>query len=191
MSEQNERPAERGGLSGLAIRRPVFTTMVMLGLMVLGIFGYRRLPIDQFPDVDIPVVVVQTVYAGASPETVEREVTKRLEEAFNPVEGVDKITSVSLEGVSQVVVEFDLGRDGDQAAQDVRAKIDAVRRELPTDIEQPVVWWQGDEDNIVPLAHAQHIVPLLPKGELRIREGDGHLSGFGIAPEVLETVLAW
>ena len=131
--------ADRGGLSATAIRRPVFTTMMMLGLVVLGLFSFRRLPIDQFPEIDIPVVVVQTVYAGASPETVEREVTKRLEEAFNPVEGVDKITSVSLEGVSQVVVEFDLGRDGDQAAQDVRAKIDAVRRELPTDIEQPVV----------------------------------------------------
>ena len=141
MSERNGQgsAAGRGGLSAMAIPRPVFTTMLMLGLMVLGIFGYRRLPIDQFPDVDIPVVTVQTVYPGASPETIEREVTKRLEEAFNPVEGVDKITSVSLEGVSQVVVEFDLGRDGDQAAQDVRAKIDAVRRELPTDIEQPVV----------------------------------------------------
>src|SRR5690606_39404277 len=75
------------GLSGVAIRRPVFTTMVMLGLLVLGIFSFRGLAIDQFPDVDIPVIAVQTVYAGASPETVEREVTERLEEAFNPVEG--------------------------------------------------------------------------------------------------------
>jgi HAE1 family hydrophobic/amphiphilic exporter-1 len=147
MSEhRNETPAPeaghggtRGGLSAVAIRRPVFTTMMMVGLVVLGIFGYRRLPIDQFPNVDIPVVTVQTVYPGASPETIEREVTQRLEEAFNPVEGVDKITSISLEGVSQVIVEFDLARDGDQAAQDVRAKIDAVRRELPQDIEQPVV----------------------------------------------------
>jgi len=111
----------------------------MVGLVVLGIFGYRRLPIDQFPEVDIPVVTVQTVYAGASPETIEREVTKRLEEAFNPVEGVDRITSISLEGVSQVIVEFDLERDGDQGAQDIRARIDGVRRQLPEGIEQPVV----------------------------------------------------
>lgn len=131
--------AAGGGLSGLAIRRPVFTTMMMMALVVLGIFGYRRLPIDQFPAVDIPVVVVQTVYPGASAETIEREVTERLEEAFNPVEGVDRITSVTLEGVSQVMVEFDLARDGDQAAQDIRARIDAVRRELPQDIEPPVV----------------------------------------------------
>jgi HAE1 family hydrophobic/amphiphilic exporter-1 len=138
MSE-NGKNTSGGGISAVSIRRPVFTTMLMLGLVVLGIFSYRRLPIDQFPDVDIPTVTVQTVYPGASPETIEREVTKRLEEAFNPVEGVDKINSVSLEGVSQVIVQFDLGRDGDQAAQDIRAKIDAVRRDLPEDVEQPVV----------------------------------------------------
>src|SRR5690606_389997 len=127
------------GLSRVATRRPVFTTMMMLGLIVLGLFSCRRLPIDQFPEVDIPVVAVQTVYPGASPETVEREITRRLEEAFNPVEGVDRITSVSLEGVSQVIVEFDLQRDGDQAAQDIRAKIDLVRRDLPQDIDAPIV----------------------------------------------------
>jgi len=86
-------------LSGLAIRRPVFTTMIMAGLIVLGIFGYRRLAIDQYPDVDIPVITVQTVYAGASAETIEREVSRRMEEAFNPVEGVDWIMLVLLEGV--------------------------------------------------------------------------------------------
>src|SRR5215217_1646536 len=120
-----DRHAEAGGgLSGVAIRRPVFTTMLMLGMIVLGIFGYRRLPIDQFPNVDIPVVSVQTIYPGASPETVEREISRRLEEAFNTVEGVDRITSTSLEGVSQVVVEFDLERDGNQAAQDIRGRVE-------------------------------------------------------------------
>ncbi len=128
-----------GGLSGLAIRRPVFTTMMMLGLVVLGIFGYRGLAIDQFPDVDIPVITVQTTYPGASAESIEREVSRRMEEAFNPVEGVDRITSVSLEGVSQVVVEFDLGRDVDVAAQDIRTKIESIRRDLPEDIDPPLV----------------------------------------------------
>ena len=128
-----------GGLSGLAIRRPVFTTMVMLGLVVLGFFSYRRLPIDQFPNVDIPVVTVQTVYPGASAETIEREVTRRMEEAFNPVEGVDRITSISLEGVSQVIVEFELERDVDVASQDIRTKIETIRRDLPEDIESPIV----------------------------------------------------
>jgi HAE1 family hydrophobic/amphiphilic exporter-1 len=127
------------GLSGIAIRRPVFTTMMMIGLIVLGIFAFRRLPIDQFPDVEIPVITVQTVYPGASPETIEREVTQRMEEAFNPVEGVDGITSISLEGVSQVIVEFDLARDVNEAAQDIRAKIEAIRRDLPADIDPPVI----------------------------------------------------
>ncbi|MBK8649773.1 MAG: efflux RND transporter permease subunit [Gemmatimonadetes bacterium] len=75
------------GLSALAIRRPVFTTMMMLALVVLGIFSYRGLAIDQFPNVDLPMVTVQTVYPGASAETVEREVTRRMEEAFNPCRG--------------------------------------------------------------------------------------------------------
>jgi hydrophobic/amphiphilic exporter-1 (mainly G- bacteria), HAE1 family len=130
---------EIGGLSGTAIRRPVFTAMVMLGLVVLGFFSFRRLPIDQFPDVDLPIVTVQTIYPGASPETIEREVTRRMEEAFNPVNGVDRITSITLEGVSQVMVEFDLGVSVDQAAQDLRDKIEAIRRDLPVDIEPPVV----------------------------------------------------
>ena len=110
----SQKPAA-GGLSGIAIRRPVFTTMVMMGLIVLGIFAFRGLPIDQFPEVEIPVITVQTVYPGASPETIEREVTQRMEEAFNPVEGVDGITSISLEGVSQIIVEFDLARDVNEA----------------------------------------------------------------------------
>src|SRR5690606_22597586 len=123
------------GLSGVALRRPVFTTMMMLGLLVLGLFSFRRLAIDQFPSVDIPVIAVQTIYPGASPETVEREVTERLEETFNPVEGVDRITSTSLEGVSLVIVEFDLARDVDLAAQDIRSRIETVLAELPVDIE--------------------------------------------------------
>ncbi|MQA88762.1 MAG: MMPL family transporter [Gemmatimonas sp.] len=137
--EARRKVTEGGGVSGLSIRRPVFTAMVMIGLIVLGLFSFRRLSIDQFPDVDIPIVAVQTVYTGASPETVEREVTERLEEAFNPVQGVDRITSTSLEGVSSIVVEFELGRVAEEAAQDIRGRIDLVRRDLPTDIESPVV----------------------------------------------------
>ena len=128
-----------GGLSGLAISRPVFTTMLMALLVVLGIFSFRRLPIDQFPSVDLPFVTVQTIYPGASAEVIEREVTRRMEEAFNPVEGVDRIFSITLEGVSQVMVEFDLDRDVDQAAQDIRTKIDGIRRDLPEDIDPPLV----------------------------------------------------
>ncbi|HEY0929134.1 MAG TPA: efflux RND transporter permease subunit [Gemmatimonas sp.] len=151
-----------GGLSGVAIRRPVFTTMLMVGLIVLGIFGYNRLAIDEFPDVDIPVVTVQTIYPGASAEVIEREVSRRMEEAFNPVQGVDRITSVSLEGVSQVVVEFDLGRDVDVAAQDIRTKIETIRRDLPEDIDPPVVQKLDPQAQpILSLALASKTMPLV------------------------------
>ncbi len=150
-----------GGLSGVAIRRPVFTTMIMLGLVVLGLFAYRGLPIDQFPDVSIPVVSVQTTYPGASAETVEREVTRRLEEAFNPVQGVKKLTSISLEGVSQVTVEFDLGRDADAASQDLRSKLELIRRDLPTDIDPPIVQkFNASDLPIISLALRSKTVPL-------------------------------
>ncbi len=160
MSEAHHAAAG-SGLSGVSIRRPIFTFMLMLGLIVLGLFSYRRLPIDQFPDVDIPVVSVQTIYQGASPETIEREVTRRLEEAFNPVEGVDRITSVSLEGVSQVIVEFELDRDGDQAAQDIRSRVELVRRNLPLQIEPPVVQkFDFSAAPILSLALASNNVPV-------------------------------
>jgi HAE1 family hydrophobic/amphiphilic exporter-1 len=150
-----------GGLSGTSIRRPVFITMVMIGLVVLGLFGYRRLPIDQFPNVDIPIVSVQTVYPGASSETIEREVTRRMEEAFNPVASVKRITSISLEGVSQIIVEFDLGRDVDVASQDIRAKIEGIRRELPEDIESPVVQkFDPSAQPIVSLALSSNTQPI-------------------------------
>ena len=84
-----------GGLSEVAIRRPVFTAMIMLGLVVLGYFSFRRLPIDLMPNIEFPVVAVTTVYPGASPETIEREVSRRLEETFNTVPGVDDIWSYS------------------------------------------------------------------------------------------------
>ena len=135
----SKKDLEGGGVSGVAIRRPIFITMVMIGLVVLGLFSFRRLAIDQFPEVSFPIISVQTIYPGASPETVEREVTERLEEAFNPAQGVDRITSTSLEGVSSVIVEFELGRDAEEAAQDVRSRLEGIRRSLPTEIEPPVV----------------------------------------------------
>jgi len=130
---------EAGGLSGVAIRRPVFTVMMMLALITLGIFSLRRLPIEEMPNVEFPFVAVSVVYPGASPETMEREVTRRLEESFNTVQGVDRITSYSLEGLSQLFIEFELGVDNDKAAQDIRGKVEVTRRLLPLDIQAPVV----------------------------------------------------
>ena len=130
---------EATGLVGVAIRQPVFTTMIMLGLVVLGAFSFGGLGIDEYPDVSIPVVTIETRYSGASTESVERDVTKKIEEAVNPTSGVDKITSISLEGVSAITVEFELGTDIDAATADVRSKIEQIRNELPSDIDAPIV----------------------------------------------------
>ena len=116
-------------LSDLTVKQPVFATMMMVALVVLGIFSYRELPIDLFPDVDMPVVTVQTQYPGVAPETVETEVTKRIEEAINPIEGVSHITSTSTEGMSVVVTEFELGTDIHTAEQEVRSRADPVHED--------------------------------------------------------------
>ena len=126
-------------LSNLSIKRPVFATMMMAALVVLGLFSLRRLPLDEMPDVELPFLMIQTVYAGAGPESVEREVTKKIEEAINPIEGVKRIESSSVEGVSTIFVEFELGTKLMDAQSDVRAKLDALRPTLPSDIETPVV----------------------------------------------------
>ncbi len=126
-------------LSDLSVKQPVFATMMMVALVVLGVFSYKELSIDLFPNVDFPVVTVQTIYPGVAPETVETEVTKRVEESVNPIEGVKHISSTTTEGVSVVVIEFELGTDVHTAAQDVRSKVSALRRDFPTGVEDPVI----------------------------------------------------
>jgi HAE1 family hydrophobic/amphiphilic exporter-1 len=126
-------------LSDLSIKRPVLATMLISALVVLGLFSLRRLAIDLWPNVDLPFVAIQTYYTGASPEAVEREVTKKIEEAVNSSEGVKTVQSISSEGYSIVFIEFRLGIDVMNALADVRAKVDAIRKDLPTDIDPPVV----------------------------------------------------
>ena len=126
-------------LSNVSIKRPVFASVLMLALLTLGITSYRRLAVDLMPDVEIPVITIVTVFPGASPESVEREVTRRIEEAVNPIAGVRHVGSVSRESVSQIFVEFELEVDAEQAAQDARTKIAAIRGELPAGIEDPII----------------------------------------------------
>src|SRR5512136_2668324 len=114
-------------ISDLSIKRPVFAAVLMLALVTLGIFSYRRLAIDLMPDVEIPVLSIVTEFPGASPETVEREVTKKIEEAVNPISGVRHVSSISREGLSTVVVEFELAVKINEASQDARAKINSIR----------------------------------------------------------------
>ena len=126
-------------LSNLSIKRPIFATVMMLVLVTLGIFSYRKLAIDMFPDVEIPVVSVVTKFPGSSPETVEREVSKRIEEAVNSIAGVKHVMSTSRESVSNVVLMFNLEVRVNDAAQEVRAKVGAIRGILPQGIEEPII----------------------------------------------------
>ena len=126
-------------ISDTSIKRPVFATVLMLALVTLGAVSYRRLAIEMMPDVEIPVLSIITAYPGAAPETVEREVTKKVEEEINTVEGVKHIESISQEGLSNIVIEFQLEVSAINASQDVRGKISAIRGELPREIEEPIV----------------------------------------------------
>jgi HAE1 family hydrophobic/amphiphilic exporter-1 len=126
-------------LSDLSIKRPVLTTCVMLGLIVLGLFSMRTLGLDLFPNIDMPVVTVSVAYPGASPDAVEQDVIKKIEEAVNPVEKVREISSTSQEGFGTVVIEFEIERPIDKALEDVRSKIGQIRRNLPDTIKEPVV----------------------------------------------------
>jgi len=126
-------------LSDLSIKQPVLATMMMVALAVLGLTSYQALKVDLFPDVEFPVVTVTTRYTGASPETVERDVTKFIEEATNTVEGVRHIESTSQEGLSTIVVQFNVGVPTLNASQDIRGKVAAIRGELPREIDEPII----------------------------------------------------
>ncbi|MCK4546106.1 MAG: efflux RND transporter permease subunit [Candidatus Eisenbacteria sp.] len=126
-------------LSDLSVRRPVFTTMLVLAFVVLGIFGYLRLSVDLMPDVDFPFVTITTIYPGAGPEEIESQITKRIEDAVSTLAGVDLMESISRESVSFVIMRFELERDSDDAANDVRARVDAILNDLPEGAEKPQV----------------------------------------------------
>lgn len=121
------------------ITRPVFTAMLMLAVVVFGINAYPRIGVDQFPDVEFPVVTVTTVLPGADPESMEKNVSDPLEEALNTLNGVEQLRSINLESVSQIVVRFTLDTKVDVASQDARDRVQATLSKLPTEIETPVV----------------------------------------------------
>ncbi len=123
----------------VSLKNPVFATMVMLAIVVLGLFSYQRLQVDQFPNIDFPVVVITTEYPGASPEIVESEVTKKIEEGVNSIAGINALTSRSYEGQSFVIIEFQLQIDGRKAAEDVREKIASLRPLLRNEVKEPRV----------------------------------------------------
>ena len=123
----------------VSLKNPVFATMIMLVFVVMGLFAFQRLKVDQFPNIDFPVVVVLTEYPGASPEIVESEVSKKIEEGVNAIAGISALTSRSYENQSVVVIEFQLNMDGRKAADDVREKVAGIRATLRDEVKEPRV----------------------------------------------------
>src|SRR2546423_363281 len=126
-------------LAEICIRRPVFAAMIVLSLVVVGSASYFKLGVDRFPSVDLPTVSVRTQLPGASPEEMETLVSQPIEEVVNTVDGIDNLRSVSVQGSSIVIATFNLNRDIDTAAQDVRDRVATVVRDLPPDTKPPVV----------------------------------------------------
>src|SRR5687768_6088805 len=122
-------------LASISVKRPVFATVIILSLTVVGAFSFGRLGLDRFPKVDFPTVVVTTRLPGAAPEEVETEITDKIEEAVNTISGIDELRSTSSEGVSQVFVTFVLDKDPDVAAQEVRDRVNGVLAALPKEID--------------------------------------------------------
>ncbi|MFC1557850.1 efflux RND transporter permease subunit [candidate division KSB1 bacterium] len=126
-------------LSKLSVTKPVLTAVIILFFVVLGLYSYLGLSVDLFPEVDIPYVTVQTIYPGAGPAEIETLISKPIEEAVGSINGVETITSSSVEGASIVVVEFQLEIDIDIAAMDVKDKLDGIIGDLPDDVEKPII----------------------------------------------------
>lgn len=126
-------------LAAICVKRPVFTWVLILALVVVGIASIRGIGVDRFPNIDFPVVIVSTVLPGASPEQVETEVTDKLEESINSISGIDTLRSNSYEGLSVVIAQFDLDKDTSVAAQEVRDRVNRTLTLLPRDIQQPRV----------------------------------------------------
>ncbi|MRR16849.1 MAG: efflux RND transporter permease subunit [Deltaproteobacteria bacterium] len=126
-------------LADTSVKRPVFATMVIMALVVLGVVSYPSIGVDLFPKIDFPIVTITTTLKGASPDVMDVDVTDRIEGAVNTINGVKSITSTSYESMSRTTIEFVLERNIDQAVQDVREKVSGIRNKLPDDIEEPKI----------------------------------------------------
>jgi len=126
-------------ISDISIRRPVTTLTIMAAVIIFGWIAYTSMGIDLFPEIDFPVVTVKTILKGASPEVIDADVTDVLEEQIKTIGGIKNLTSQSFEGLSLVTIEFELQKDVDVAAQEVRAKVNLAEKDLPDDVEKPIV----------------------------------------------------
>lgn len=200
------------------IKRPVFTTMLLLSVVVFGLYAYPRIGVDSMPNVDFPVVTVTVIHPGADPESMERDVAEPIEEALNTISGLDTLKSISVDSVTQVVAMFDLDKDPDVAAQEVRDKVQGQINLLPADIETPII--EKFDIGAVPIAYlafsgpvpieeltrlAEDVVkPLLQQQagvgqveiqggrerEIRVEVDPDRLRGYGLSVSDVATALA-
>ena len=126
-------------LAEICVKRPVFASVLILTLTVIGGFAFTRLGVDRYPKVDFPTVIITTVQPGAAPEQIETEITDKIEEAVNTISGIDELRSTSSEGISQVILSFGLEKDTNVGAHEVRDKVNGVLPFLPKTIQQPRV----------------------------------------------------
>ncbi len=126
-------------LAEICVRRPVFATMLILSITVVGMFSYSSLGVDLFPKIDLPTITVTVVNPGASPQEIETEITEKIESTVNTISGIEELRSTSVEGVSQVFIQFALEKNADVAAQEVRNKVELVTPDLPDTAEKPFV----------------------------------------------------
>ena len=126
-------------IAELSIRRPVLATVMNLVLILVGVIAYQTLPVREYPNIDVPVVSVETLYPGANASIMESQITQILEDSLSGIEGIDYMSSISRSQTSQITLTFKLDRDADAAASDVRDRVGRVRGQLPDDIEEPIV----------------------------------------------------
>lgn len=140
-------------LTRISVGYPVFATMMMVTVLVIGLFSYSRLGVDQFPETNLPIVVVTASYTGASPETVASEVSRPIESALNTIAGINNITSESYEGRSVVVVQFELDIDSQIAAQEVRDRVARLEASFPDEVDTPqITRFNPDDQPILSVA---------------------------------------
>src|SRR3954454_9121567 len=184
-------------LADLCIRRPIFASMLILALCVVGAAAYTKLGVDRLPSVDLPTVTVRTSLPGASPEEVETEISQQIEEVVNTVEGIEELRSISGPGNSFVLATFNLRRDIDAAAQDVRDRVATVVRDLPDDADPPIVSkFDNDSSPVVTIAlsgsrsvrELSELADKIVKAQLERSEGVGEIS---IAGDLERTINIW
>src|SRR5438046_5017947 len=134
-------------IAELFIRRPVMTTLVMLGILLFGVMGYRLLPVSDLPNVDFPTILVSASLPGATPDTMASAVAMPLEKQFSTIAGVDSMTSSSSQGSTQITLQFNLSRSLDAAAQDVESMIAKAARDLPQNMPSPPSYQKVNPQN--------------------------------------------